>query len=163
MLRVKTLSQSQYRTQTLICTSLHLLYFRFHRFYWPEITDIIIIIISRTHTGPPACWGSCAAAAGRDATPGSPASCRSCLAAGAASSSWTRTRPPWSGSGTGPAGRCPRRDGGPGGPPLGRKPPRGTTGPPPGARGPGRRWVKLGGRGGGGRGGYCHFTGTSIC
>lgn len=104
---------------------------------------IIIIISSCTHTAPPGCLRSCAAASGRGATPNSPASSRPCCAGGAGSSSWTRTRPPWSGCWTGPAGRCPRRDGESGGPRPDKRRPRGRTGPPPGTPAPGRRSVEL--------------------
>lgn len=103
----------------------------------------LIIVVSCTHTAPPGCLRSCAAASGRGATPNSPASSRPCCAGGAGSSSWTRTRPPWSGCWTGPAGQCPRRDGEVGGPRPDRRRPRGRTGPPPGTPAPGRRSVEL--------------------
>ncbi len=103
----------------------------------------IIIITSCTHTEPPGGWRSCAAAPGRDATPDNPASSRSCCAVGAGSSSWTRTHPRWCGSGTGLAGRCPRRDGEAGGRQPDRRRPCGRTDPPPGRSAPRRRWVKL--------------------
>lgn len=103
----------------------------------------IIIIGSCTHSEPPGGLRSCAAPPGQDATPDSPAFSRSCYARGEGSSGWTRTHPRWCGSGTGLAGRCPRRDGEAGDPQLGRRRPHGTTGPPPGSQAPGRRWAKL--------------------
>lgn len=101
------------------------------------------LIICCTYTEQPGGLRSCAAAPAQDATPDSPAFSHSCYAGGAGSSSWTRTRPLWCGSGTGLAGRCPRRDEEAGGPRLDRKQPHGTTGPPPGPQAPGRRWVRL--------------------
>lgn len=101
------------------------------------------IIICCTYTEQPGGLRSCVAAPGQDAKPGSPAFSHSCCAGGAGSRSWTQIRPLCCGSGTGLAGRCPRRGEETGGPRLDRKRPRGTTGPPPGPQAPGRRWVEL--------------------
>lgn len=114
--------------------------------HWTWETTSVLklsIIISCTHIEPPGGLRSCAASPGWDATPNSPAFSRSCCAAGAGSSSWTQTRLHWSGSGTGLADPCPRRDGEAGDPRLDRRLPNGTTGPPPAKQAPGRRWVQL--------------------
>lgn len=99
-----------------------------------------------THSAPPGYFWSCGGPAMWDATPDSPASCRSCPSAGAASSARWPPRCPMSDWLTGRSGRCPRRCAEEGGPQSGTVQPFGRTGLPPAWQAPERRWGWLQGR-----------------
>lgn len=100
-----------------------------------------------THSAPPGYFWSCGGSAMWDATPDSPASCRSWPSAGAASSARWPPRCPTSDWLTGRSGCCPRRCGEEGGPQSDTVQPFGRTGLPPAWQVPARRWGWLQGRG----------------
>lgn len=100
-----------------------------------------------THSAPPGYFWSCGGSAMWDATPDSPASCRSWPSAGAASSARWPPRCLTSDWLTGRWGWCPRRCGEEGGPQSDTVQPFGRTGLPPAWQVPARRWGWLQGRG----------------
>lgn len=100
-----------------------------------------------THSAPPGYFWSCGGSAMLDATPDSPASCRSWPWEGAASSARWPPRCPMSDWLTGRWGWCPRRCGEEGGPQSDTVRPFGTTVLPPGWEVAGRRWGWLQWRG----------------